>query len=134
MSLPTMPISSQMTANIGTPSTNAANIRWTSAAIQTAPRAPMPGKWPYAWLVSAAACRRTVGSAVISVLFQEEWARPGEVDRHVAPDLGHQLDRDLGDAALQRVLLEPRGHHATHERGDLRQPGLRVGAPGERAG
>jgi hypothetical protein len=41
-----MPMSSVITANIGTPSTNAANIRWTSAAIQTAARMPMTGKWP----------------------------------------------------------------------------------------
>jgi hypothetical protein len=47
-SLPKMPIASTTIANIGTPSTNAANIRCTWAAIQIAPRAPISGKSPYA--------------------------------------------------------------------------------------
>ena len=45
-SLPKIPIASATTANIGTPRTNAANIRCTWAAIQTAPRAPTTGNSP----------------------------------------------------------------------------------------
>ena len=44
-----------MPAKIGTPKTNAANIRWISAAIQTAARLPIHGKSRYAPVVSAAA-------------------------------------------------------------------------------
>src|SRR2546426_493099 len=50
-----MPIASATTAKIGTPSTNAANIRWISAAIQIAARLPITGKSRYAPAVSAAA-------------------------------------------------------------------------------
>jgi hypothetical protein len=42
-SLPKMPIASATTANIGTPNTNAPNIRWISAATQTAVRLPNTG-------------------------------------------------------------------------------------------
>jgi len=41
-----MPIASVTTANIGTPSTNAANIRCTSAVIHTNARAPITGNSP----------------------------------------------------------------------------------------
>src|SRR5439155_14017967 len=61
---PKIPIASVTTANIGTPSTNAANIRCTSAAIHTAARAPMRGNSPYAWLVSAAAWSRRRASGI----------------------------------------------------------------------
>src|SRR5881394_2556568 len=53
-----MPIPSATTAKIGTPSTNAANIRWISAAIHTAARLPISGKSRYALAVSAAAWTR----------------------------------------------------------------------------
>src|SRR5438067_122324 len=130
-SFPTIPISAQITANIGTPSTNAANMRWTSAAIHTAPRGPMPGKWPYAGLVSVAAfatCNSAITGA-ISLLVEEEGAPLREVDRHRPPHLLHQLRGDLRHAAVAREVLEPLRHHAAHERRDTIQPRFRVGAP-----
>src|SRR5919205_1853986 len=102
-SLPTIPISSVIRANIGTPSTKAANIRCTSAATQTAARMPIPGKCPYAPTVSAALCMRRSGRLVIA---HEEWRSLREVDRHRASHLGHEVDGDLGEPALPCVILE----------------------------
>src|SRR5919205_324757 len=106
-SLPTIPISSVIMANMGTPSTKAANIRCTSAAIQTAARMPMTGKCPYAPTVSAALCTRRSGRLLIA---HEEWRSLREVNRHRAPHLGHQVDGDFGESPLPRVILEPLDH------------------------
>src|SRR2546430_11590333 len=58
-----MPSVSVTTANIGTASTTAPNIRCASAVIQMKARAPTTGNSPYARLVSAA-CSRRRGSAI----------------------------------------------------------------------
>src|SRR5260370_828257 len=94
-----MPIASATTANIGTPRTKAANIRWTSAAIHTAARAPMTGNSPYAWLVSATAWSATTRSGVIrspsAVVRGEKRLALGEVDRQPAAHLRQQRRRHL---------------------------------------
>jgi hypothetical protein len=64
-SLPTMPINSVITANIGTPSTNAANIRWICAVIHTAPRPPTLGKSPY-WRAASAAPWSRLSASIIT--------------------------------------------------------------------
>src|SRR6185436_2508156 len=98
-----MPISSQITANIGTPRTKAANMRCTSAAIHTALRAPMPGKCPYAPLVSAAACWIRERALIIA---QEEGGAFGKVHRHGAAYFPHQLESYFGRALAPSVVLE----------------------------
>src|SRR5690242_15512972 len=98
-----MPTASVITANIGTPSTKAANIRWTWAAIQIAARLPMTGNARYAPAVSATVWRSGRSG---SVMAQEEGLLRGEIEGHRAPDLGEQLGRDRGDAFLLRVVLD----------------------------
>src|SRR5260370_14346821 len=130
-----MPIASATTANIGTPRTKAANIRWTSAAIHTAARAPMTGNSPYAWLVSATAWSATTRSGVIrspsAVVRGEKRLALGEVDRQRAAHLRQQLPRHLPAPPAARPRFHPLHHHAAHERGDPRHPLPRGGAPRE---
>src|SRR5688500_1689629 len=116
-----MPMSSVTTANIGTPSTKAANIRWTSAAIQTAPRPPTPGKWPYAPLVSAPAWSRRRTSGIAAAPAEEEGRALREIDGQGAPHLEHELGRDLLDPALPRVALQPADDDGANERRDARE-------------
>src|SRR5207237_1988881 len=129
-----MPMSSVMTANIGTPRTNAANMRWTSAAIHTAPRAPTPGKCPYAPVVSVTACcsKEKASVAVISLLVEEERTLLREVDWHRLAYLAHDVEGDLGLAVTLRVLLDAMGDDGSYERRNAREPRLGVGRPGER--
>src|SRR5262245_10917539 len=122
-----MPISSVITANIGTPSTNAANIRCTCAAIHTAPRGPMPGKCPYAPAVSAAAW--TIARAL--VIANEEGGAFGEIDRHGAANFPHQLESHFRRPLAPGVLFESIHDHTAYERRDLRQPRLGVFRPPE---
>src|SRR5713101_2421962 len=114
-----MPTASVMTANIGTPRTKAANMRWTSAAIQIAPRLPSSGKARYAPAVSATDWTR---GRKLSAIAQEERLLLREVHRHGAADFGQQLGRDGGEAAAARVVLHPLDHDAAHERRDALQP------------
>src|SRR5260221_6666647 len=123
-----MPTASVITANIGTPSTKAANIRWTWAAIQIAARLPMSGNARYAPAVSATLWRSRSGS----VMAQEEGLLRGEIERHRAPDFGEQLGRDDREALLARVLLDALDHDAAHEAGDARQSLARALAPLQR--
>src|SRR5215204_4009874 len=109
-----MPMSSVTTANIGTPRTNAANMRCTSAAIQTAPRAPTPGKRPYAPAVSAAACRSANNEG--SVIAGEERKALGEVDWHGTSHFAQELDGDFLEPALARVVFHALDYHPAHER------------------
>src|SRR5713101_5518886 len=129
-----MPIASATTANIGTPRTKAANMRWTSAAIHTAARAPMTGNSPYAWLVSAA-CSATTRSGVIrspsAVVRGEEGLALREIDRQRAPHLRQELGRHLAPPLAARPLFHPLHHHAAHERRDPGHTVPRGGAPGE---
>src|SRR5690349_16880675 len=127
-----MPMSSVITANMGTPRTNAANMRWTSAAIHTAPRPPMPGKCPYAPAVSLTACCNKASVRVISFLVQEERPLLREVDRHRLAYLAHDVEGDLGLAVSLRVLLDAIRDDGTHERRDARQPRLGVFTPWHR--
>src|ERR1041384_1433230 len=96
-----MPIASATTANIGTPRTNAANMRCTSAAIHTAPRAPMPGNSVYDRIESAAAVIKNKPSAIRRYLREK---RPSlrEIDGHRVPDFAQQLDRDFARALAPR--------------------------------
>src|SRR5256885_16675550 len=121
-----MPIASVTTANMGTPSTKAANIRCTSAVIHTNARAPMTGNSPYARLVSAAAWSNTKALSVIryplSVIRYEERSPLREVDRHRAAHFGEQLGCHLASALAARPRLHPLHHDAPHERGAARDP------------
>src|SRR5260370_9155386 len=128
-----MPIASATTANIGTPRTKAANMRWTSAAIHTAARAPMTGNSPYAWLVSAAACSATMRSGVIrspsAVVRGEEGLALREIDRQRAPHLRQQLGPHHAPPFAARPLFHPLHHHAAHARRAPGHPFPRRGAP-----
>src|SRR5260370_12562380 len=130
-----MPIASATTANIGTPRTKAANMRWTSAAIHTAARAPMTGNSPYAWLVSATACSATTRSGVIrsqsAVVRAEKRLALGEVDRQRRAYLRQELRRHFAPPLAAGPCFHPLHHHAAHERGDPRHPLPRGGAPRE---
>src|SRR5260370_451354 len=130
-----MPIASATTANIGTPRTKAANMRWTSAAIHTAARAPMTGNSPYAWLVSATACSATTRSGVMrspsAVVRGEQRLALGEVDRQRAAHLRQELRRHFAPPLAAGPCFYPLHHHAAHERGDPRHPLPRGGAPRE---
>src|SRR5258708_6581490 len=124
-----MPIASATTAKIGTPSTNAANIRWISAAIHTAARLPMSGKSRYALALSATAWTNNMPSAIS--LLHEEWLALGEIDRHGASDLAQQLWRDLAQPALARPVFHAFGDDAAHERRNTSEARLRLPRPGE---
>src|SRR5258708_10358068 len=130
-----MPMASATTANIGTPRTKAATIRWTSAAIHTAACAPMTGNSPYAWLVSATACSATTRSGVIrsqsAVVRGEKRLALGEVDRQRAAHLRQELRRHFAPPLAAGPCFHPLHHHAAHERGDPRHPLPRGGAPRE---
>src|SRR5688572_4776153 len=125
-----MPMSSVTTANIGTPRTNAANMRCTSAAIQTAPRAPTPGKCPYAPAVSAAACRSVTNEG--SVIAGEEGKTLGEIDRHGTSHFAQELDGDFLESALARIVFHALDDHPTHERRDAVDAGGSGGRPSHR--
>src|SRR5260370_16023402 len=106
-----MAIASGTDGNMGRPRTKAGNMRWTSAAIHTAARAPMTGNSPYAWLVSAAACSATVRSGVIrspsAVVRGEEGLALREIDRQRAPDLPQGLGRHPPPPLAAAPLLPP---------------------------
>src|SRR6266487_5267746 len=99
-----MPIASVTTANIGTPSTNAANIRCTSAVIQMKARAPITGNSPYARLVSAAACSTRRGSAIHD-LSKQILRAFGAQDDSLAPSF-------LFKGAPRLVILSERAERA----------------------
>src|SRR6266511_859891 len=125
-------MASVTTANIGTPSTNAANIRCTSAAIHTAARAPMTGNSPYARVVSAAAWTSSRAPAGISRRPRGKTVASREVDRQRAPDLREQFGRHLAAAVAARPILDPRDHDPAHEGRDPLEPLPRRRGPRER--
>src|SRR5213593_2790707 len=131
-----MPIASVTTANIGTPSTKAANIRCTSAVIHTNARAPIRGNSPYARVVSAAAWTARSRCCVIrysSSLVRHEKRLPlREVDRQGAAHLREHLGCDFPASLPPRPILYSLHHDATHERRNPRHALARRVGPHER--
>src|SRR5437762_13671352 len=125
-----MPIASVTTANIGTPSTNAANIRRTTAVIHTNARAPITGNSPYARLESAAACSSRRGSVIhdpSKQILRAFDAQDDSLARSVKGERGETSCSSsfLFNGALRLVILSERAERA-------RAKDLLVGSRGHR--